>query len=270
MKTQPFHQRDKENQQDHEGQHEEEHRQESQYAYPYHYIPEYGDKSFTQTQHWKWGFRYLGGIKVVMDELNTLSFNSLVDVGCGDGRFLREFCRQHPGKETLGIDYSARAIRLAEAMNPDISYECRDIRNDPQDQFFEVATLIEVLEHIPPSDVPEFLEAVSEMLCPGGYLILTVPHTNKSVQPKHFRHYDEALLREVLSPHFKDLSFIPFDNHSRLLGFLQRLMGGSGEHFIITNRYANHLFFQAYCNYFLYNVGKSNCGRIAATARVLN
>lgn len=268
MDTQPPGQRDERNQQDAGGRHEEEHLQESQYAYPYHYIPEYGDKSFSQTQHWEWGFRYLGGMKVVMDQLASLSFESLVDIGCGDGRFLREFCRQYSDKETLGIDYSAQAIRLANAMNPEISYECRDIRSDALERSFEVATLIEVLEHIPPSDVHGFLKAVSEMLHPGGYLILTVPHTNKPVQPKHFRHYDESLLRECLSPHFEDLSFIPFDSHNRLLGLLQRLMGGAGNHFVITNPYVNHLFFETYCRYFLYNVDESTCGRIAVTACV--
>ena len=247
---------------------EEERRQESQYAYPYHYIPEHGGKSFSQTQHWEWGFRYLGGMKVVMDELSSLSFESLVDIGCGDGRFLREFCRQHPGKETLGVDYSDRAIRLASAMNPKIPYECRDIRSDPMDRSFDVATLIEVLEHIPPSDVSEFLESVSEMLCPGGHLVLTVPHTNKPVQPKHFRHYDKSLLQKCLAPHFEDLSFILFDSHSRLLGLLKRLIGGSGDHFVITNPYINHFFFQMYCRYFLYRVDESTCGRIAVTARV--
>lgn len=242
--------------------------QENQYAFPYHYIPELGECHFSQTQHWAWGYRYMGGVKVVMDTLSSVSFESLVDVGCGDGRFLRELHRQDPDKDVLGIDYSARAIRMANAMNPEIPYECCEISNNPPDRRFDVATLIEVLEHIPPDKVPEFLYSVSGMLYPGGYLILTVPHTNSSLQPKHFQHFDEALLRKYLSPHFEDLSFLHFDERSRILGLLQRLLGGAGKHFVVTNSVVNHLFFKVYRRYFLYSADESTCGRIAAVARV--
>ncbi len=45
---------------------------------------------FSQLRHWSWGYRYLGRLQVVFDLLDGLEFDSLLDVGCGDGRFLRE------------------------------------------------------------------------------------------------------------------------------------------------------------------------------------
>ncbi len=60
--------------------------QEEQYTYPYHHIPSWEANSFAQNQYWSWGFRYLGGLKVVMDALEGIDFKSIIDIGCGDGR----------------------------------------------------------------------------------------------------------------------------------------------------------------------------------------
>ena len=87
--------------------------QEAEYGYPYHHIPQWTNGFFSQTHHWSWGFRYLGGMQVVMDLLEQEEFGSLVDIGCGDGRFLCEIARQYPNKHIAGVDYSERAIRLA-------------------------------------------------------------------------------------------------------------------------------------------------------------
>mgnify|MGYP000507057572 CR=1 FL=1 len=46
--------------------------QEEEYSFPYHYIPEISEKGFTQVKHWSWGYRYLGGLRVVIDQLNKI------------------------------------------------------------------------------------------------------------------------------------------------------------------------------------------------------
>ena len=51
--------------------------QEKEYSFPYHYIPEISEEGFSQVKHWSWGYRYLGGLRVVIDQLNKISFNSL-------------------------------------------------------------------------------------------------------------------------------------------------------------------------------------------------
>ncbi|MBC8252913.1 MAG: anion permease, partial [Ardenticatenia bacterium] len=80
--------------------------QDREYAYPYHYIPTWENGQFSQVQYWSWGYRYLGGIQVVLDQLRKLSFETLVDIGCGDGRFLREAKARFPEARMLGVDYS--------------------------------------------------------------------------------------------------------------------------------------------------------------------
>lgn len=115
--------------------------QESQYSFPYHYIPTYDKGHFLQHLYWSWGFRYLGGIHLVLDTLRKKKFQSLVDIGCGDGRFLRDVKREFPGKRIFGVDYSAHAINLAKALNPDINYICLDIsKKNLANKKFDVAT----------------------------------------------------------------------------------------------------------------------------------
>lgn len=105
--------------------------QENQYEYPYHYIPSLKNGNFSHVQYWSWGLHYLGGLHIVLKQLENLSFNSLLDIGCGDGRFLRAAAEFYPNVKLLGVDRSERAICLAKAMNPEINYETFDIFQDP-------------------------------------------------------------------------------------------------------------------------------------------
>jgi len=120
--------------------------QDSQYSYPYHYIPTLGDNVFSQVQYWSWGFRYMGGLQIVIDQLKDRQFESLVDVGCGDGRLLKELTLLYPEKRLLGVDYSQRAILLAQALNPSLDYDVVDIIENPLLERFDVVTLVTLLQ----------------------------------------------------------------------------------------------------------------------------
>lgn len=244
--------------------------QESEYAFPYHYIPVVKGSKFSSTRHWDWGFRYLGGMHVALDILTAQPFGSLVDIGCGDGRFLREVANRCPDAQLLGVDASARAIRLAQALNPNIDYRVHDIVTHGAPGRFDVATLIEVIEHIPPADVPRFLSAVADMLPAGGRLILTVPHRNKPLIEKHYQHFTAAQLRELLTPHFSAPDVIPFDVQARrapLLWLTERILGGKGRWFILTNPRLLYLFYRLYLKRYLYADSEARCERIAVVCR---
>ena len=66
-------------------------------------------------------------MRAVLAQLADVQFDSLVDIWCGDGRFLREVSQVYLGKSLLGVDYSHRAISLAQAMNPALEYDCVNI-----------------------------------------------------------------------------------------------------------------------------------------------
>jgi len=241
--------------------------QEAEYGYPYHYIPTWKDGRFSQVLYWPWGFRYLGGMRVVFDRLDMFSFDSLIDIGCGDGRFLREAATCYPEARLLGVDYSEQAVQLARVMNPGLSYGAIDIAAESLADHFDVATLIEVLEHVPPAQIDAFLEAIADTLNDNGRLILTVPHVNSPVLEKHYQHFTSNHLHKLLVPHFRDIVFVPFDPQSKVMAILYRLIGGGGSYFILTSPRLLARFYQLYINRYLYTDDEQKCGRIAAVCQ---
>ena len=233
--------------------------QEEQYLYPYHYIPTYENGYFSQHQYWSWGYRYIGAMQLLLDKLSSIKFDSLIDVGCGDGRFLREVRKNFPSKRILGVDYSQKAIPLAQAMNPNIKYERKDITVESLEDRFDVATLVEVLEHIPPEQLKRFLDGVANTLEQGGYLLLTVPHQNKRLQDKHYQHFTSEKLENLLNPFFKIKEFVFFDKISKLIRLLNLLLGN--DIFILNNKYLLNGLFNCYRRYFFYAT-EEKCGRI--------
>lgn len=241
--------------------------QQDQYEFPYHYIPWRGEGKFSQTRHWWWGFRYLGGLEVVFDQLEDIQFSSLVDVGCGDGRFLRELIAEYPDVTATGIDYSEHAIDLANSLNPALDFRCVDLRSQELDSTYDVVTLIEVLEHIPPDDIDSFLATVTDTLTPQGRAVITVPHENKPVQDKHFQHFSGAELRDIVNPYFESIDLVPFDDINAIgLKLARKFIGGRGDNVVVTNDWVNQRFFTLYLNRYLY-ASEANCGRIAAVCR---
>lgn len=242
--------------------------QEVQYAFPYHHVPRATTDGFAQHIYWSWGFRYLGGIKAVKDLCESEDYESLLDIGCGDGRFIADLAHHGTNKRLRGVDYSDRAIALAKALHPEGDYIAADISSeDLGGEKFDVVTLIEVLEHIPPPDLPDFVARCASFLRPGGRIVVTVPHKNKPLNPKHFQHFDSDGLRNILRIQFEDIRFRFLDASSRLLQLWLRLLGGRGEHFVVTWGPALQAFYDFYLARGLYADREANCARLACVAR---
>lgn len=241
--------------------------QESEYEFPYHHIVEWSDRSFSQTKNWTWGLRYYAGLQAGMDLLRRHSFESLLDVGCGDGRFLKEMRKVAPAAKLQGVDISPRAIGYARAFTQDIDFFVRDIINEPIEACWEAVTLIEVCEHIPPSELPTFINSVARALSPGGRLVITVPHVNKKLSPKHYQHFSSAKLRDLLLSDFEEPEFIYFDSRSRILQILLYALGGKGKHLVVTFPWINRLIFKLYRKHFHFVKNETDCLRIACSVR---
>lgn len=93
----------------------------------------------------------------------------LLDIGCGTGEFLE--LTQEFGYESMGVEPSPTASRIAARKNRVLGGEWPDVRLDRQD--FDIVSLWSVLEHVP--DPLPFLEKVREILKPDGILVLRVP-----------------------------------------------------------------------------------------------
>ncbi|MDA9973163.1 class I SAM-dependent methyltransferase, partial [Candidatus Pelagibacter ubique] len=165
--------------------------QDNEYSFPYHYIPKYKD-GFTENYNWSWGKQYASAIEFILDEIkkDDQFINSIVDLGCGDGRITKELAETFNNKKILGIDYSSKAINLAKALNPYISFLNIDIVNEKIEEKFDAITLIEVFEHIPLDLCDDFTKVLPDLLNENGKIYLTVPHENKILQDKHFQHFN--------------------------------------------------------------------------------
>lgn len=175
-------------------------RQEAEYKMPYHHLVSF--EPFHNAAVMIDGIEYFGYMGEVLRTVHGIEYQSLLDVGCGDGKMILELVRQNPEKIHAGADLSTRSILFARAFShgTNATFYDQDVRTIPGT--YDIVTCIETLEHVHDDDLTEFVTGLSEKLDADGRLIISVPTTNFPTHKKHYRHYDRALLAEHLSPHF--------------------------------------------------------------------
>lgn len=127
---------------------------------------------------------------------------TVLDVGCGDGFFMR-LLAEH-GFSTVGIDVSTLATSLARrvlAAYPGCAVHCTTIEDFRPEAPFRLVTCGETLEHI--EDDVAFLGQIHRLTAPGGTLILTVPinmklWTDHDTRAGHYRRYAKSELFDKL------------------------------------------------------------------------
>ncbi|MDQ7031900.1 MAG: class I SAM-dependent methyltransferase [Desulfonauticus sp.] len=227
-------------------------RQEEQYQFPYHYIPCIEGNKFSQAIVLSWGYEYLSYIYFVIDIISKLNFNTLLDIGCGDGKFLYEINKRIPNKKLYGVDLSTRAISFAKLLNSsEINFICADItdKNVLCEQF-DIITLIETLEHIEPSKIDKFLYNIKIRLAPNGRFVLTVPSKNLKLIDKHYQHFDLDELKEIILPHFKIENVFFINKKSKLEKKIIRKLFVNNI-FILNQKRIMWFLYKLYCKYFL-------------------
>lgn len=81
--------------------------------------------------------------------LSELEWNTLLDVGCGEGFVDYYLGRRFPGRAITGVEPDPEALAVARAINPGFSCLGADGRDLPfEDGRFDVAVCLEVLEHM--------------------------------------------------------------------------------------------------------------------------
>ncbi|HUQ79563.1 MAG TPA: class I SAM-dependent methyltransferase [Gemmatimonadaceae bacterium] len=167
-------------------------RQADPYTFPHHHLPHFdAHGGATAIRSLSRGLEYLCCLRHLSLLIEELDASSLLDVGCGDARLFQML----PPNVTrrLGIDLSERAIAFARAFNP--RDEFRVGSADAVREQFELVTAVDVLQHIPDDGVSGFLRSVDARVAPGGHAIIAAPSVVLPLDAKHFRHYDERVLR---------------------------------------------------------------------------
>jgi 2-polyprenyl-3-methyl-5-hydroxy-6-metoxy-1,4-benzoquinol methylase len=119
--------------------------------------------------------RLMAGFERTLDELFvTAGPQSLLDVGCGEGVLTEKWARRLGDKRVVGIDLDDPGLHAEweKRTAPNLEYRVMKAENLPfADGEFDVATAIEVLEH-----VPDPAHTVAEMArVASGHLLVSVP-----------------------------------------------------------------------------------------------
>lgn len=119
--------------------------------------------------------RLMANFEGTLEELfDIASPQSLLDVGCGEGVLVHEWATKLGDKRVVGIDLEEPSIQAgwAERQAPNLEYKIMQAENLPfADGEFDVATAIEVLEH-----VPDPAHTVAEMArVAQRWLLVSVP-----------------------------------------------------------------------------------------------
>jgi 2-polyprenyl-3-methyl-5-hydroxy-6-metoxy-1,4-benzoquinol methylase len=119
--------------------------------------------------------RLMASFERTLDELMAQARpQSLLDVGCGEGVLVHRWALSMPQARLVGIDLEEESIQAgwAERGAPNLEYRTMAAEDLPfAEDEFELASAIEVLEHVPD---PE--HTVAEMArCASRHLLVSVP-----------------------------------------------------------------------------------------------
>lgn len=142
----------------------------------------------------------------------------ILDIGCGDGKFLF-FLQQKGYKKIEGLELSSQQAKEARknlkcpihVVDSTISFLERFIN------VYHLITMNDVLEHVPKHETVKLLKAVHDAVRPGGHLVINVPQisglTSMFCRYNDFTHetiFTEMSLKQVLvSAGFNSVKFIP-------------------------------------------------------------
>jgi 2-polyprenyl-3-methyl-5-hydroxy-6-metoxy-1,4-benzoquinol methylase len=160
--------------------------------------------------------RLMAAFERTLDELlGRAAPASILDVGCGEGVLVHKWALRYPLARLVGIDLEAPDIQAGWAQHqaPNLEYRVNKAERLPfADGEFELASAIEVLEH-----VPDPAHTVAEMArVASGHLLVSVPREplwrglnmargaylkDLGNTPGHVNHWSKRSFVELLSRH---------------------------------------------------------------------
>ena len=144
-------------------------------------------------------------LKAVLEQLRQSGAQSILDLGCGEGRLLRLLLAERQFSRIVGMDVAYRALETArdrlrlERLPPAQAQRLSLIQGsllyrDARLSGFDAAAVVEVIEHLDPARLAAFERVVFEFARPGT-VVLTTPNAEYNVRfptlaAGSFRHSD--------------------------------------------------------------------------------
>jgi ubiquinone/menaquinone biosynthesis C-methylase UbiE/GT2 family glycosyltransferase len=154
----------------------------------------------------------------------TFCINKLVlDCALGEGIGANIICKT--AQKVVGVDLDPKVIESAKKniKHPNIEFVCASALALPfPDNFFEIITSIETLEHIPLTYHDKVIAEFKRVLKPAGKLILSTPNKTRTspgkIAPSNYFHLCELTfdeLKALMENHFNNVSWVGLYNPIR-------------------------------------------------------
>lgn len=111
----------------------------------------------------------------LLDRAELGQQESVLDIGCGDGKITAEIAKRVPGGRVVGIDSSTNMVALAERTwntVPNLTFHRADAQQLALPEMFDVAFSNSTLHWVP--DHLSVLKGVADSLKPGGRIIFSM------------------------------------------------------------------------------------------------
>ncbi len=103
--------------------------------------------------------------------LNSVDFNSLLDVGCGSGDFLCQMQSALDIEEIMGIDLSP--LMVSRAVEQGIDAQCIDLCH-LNGKYDVITAVFDMLNYLDKEELKHFFICVKEHLNDGGYFLCDI------------------------------------------------------------------------------------------------
>ena len=152
----------------------------------------------------------------------------LMDIGCGNGAFLRAFGARYPAWQMTGLELGSRNQQVIESIPGVLRLHVGPIES--LQGCFDLIVLIHALEHIP--NPVQFLGALAEHLEPGGLLLIEVPDMKVSpfdiLIADHCSHFTTDILPGIIASAGFEILALKADFVPKELSLLAQYPGNSG------------------------------------------
>lgn len=129
-----------------------------------------------------------------------------LDIGFGMGNLERKLLKDRTKLKIYGVDFSPKAVARAKKELKGNFLVAKSEKLPFEESFFDYVAMLDVLEHIPPSESKKVLGEVNRVLKKGSNFIISVP-LNEDLEKmnnegtnfnRHLREYTPRILEQEL------------------------------------------------------------------------